>query len=173
MRILDTLLDALSQWLKYLAAILLVLVAVLIAADVGMRFAFNAPIIGVAEIVSNGILIIAFLQLTYAVRVDGMLRSELLINRLGGRPRLVFDAVTALLGALLFALIAWASWNSMVRAIIVQEYEGHISFPIPTWPVRIAIVCCSILAAINYIVIALKSLWGVAQADASDHSGIS
>ncbi|THV12656.1 TRAP transporter small permease [Rhizobium rhizophilum] len=157
---IDIALDVVSQLLKYIAAILLGLVAVLIAADVAMRFVFNAPIIGVAEIVANGILIIAFLQLTYAVRIDGMLRSELLISKLSGRPKSVFDAVTAILGALLFILIAWASWDSMVRAIAVQEFEGHVSFPIPTWPVRVAIVSCSILAAINYVMIAIKSLLG-------------
>jgi TRAP-type C4-dicarboxylate transport system permease small subunit len=154
----DRVLDVLSQFLKYTAAILLVFVAGLIAVDVGMRFFFNKPIIGVAEIVSNGILIIAFLQLTYAVRIDGMLRSELLINALSGRSKAMCDAVTALLGALLFLLIAWASWDSMVRAIAVQEFEGHVSFPIPTWPVRVAIVFCSILAALNYLMITAKSL---------------
>lgn len=163
MQMLDTMLDAVSQLLKYVAAILLVLVAVLIALDVGMRFFFNAPIIGVAEIVANGILIIAFLQLTYAVRVDGMLRSELLISKLSGHPKAIFEAVTAVLGALLFLLIAWASWDSMVRAIAVQEFEGHVSFPVPTWPVRIAIVSCSILAAINYVMIAIRSLLGSAE----------
>lgn len=157
---LDTTLDIVSQFLKYSSAILLVLVAGLISVDVGMRFFFNAPIIGVAEIVANGILIIAFLQLTYAVRIDGMLRSELLVSKLSGRPKGIFDAVTSALGALFFILIAWASWDSMVRAIAVQEFEGHVSFPIPTWPVRVAIVSCSILAAINYIMIAIKSLIG-------------
>lgn len=164
---IDAALDSLSQMLKYLAASLLVLVAFLIAADVGMRFFLNAPIIGVAEIVANGILIIAFLQLTYAVRIDGMLRSELLINKLKGRPRLAFDAITAILGGLLFVLIAWASWDSMVRAIVVQEYEGHVSFPVPTWPVRIAIVFCSILATINYLIIAVRSVLQAVRPDAA------
>jgi TRAP-type C4-dicarboxylate transport system permease small subunit len=163
MNILDAALNVVSQLLKYIAAILLVLVAGLIAVDVGMRFFFNAPIIGVAEIVANGILIIAFLQLTYAVRIDGMLRSELLMSKLSGRPKAFFDALTALLGALLFVLIAWASWDSMVRAIAVQEFEGHVSFPIPTWPVRVAIVSCSILAAVNYLMIAIKALVGPVQ----------
>lgn len=163
MNSLDAALNVVSQLLKYIAAILLVLVAGLIAVDVGMRFFFNAPIIGVAEIVANGILIIAFLQLTYAVRVDGMLRSELLVSKLSGRPKAIFEALTAILGASLFALIAWASWDSMVRAIAVQEFEGHVSFPIPTWPVRVAIVSCSILATINYLMIAIKALIGPAE----------
>ncbi len=157
MKTLDSMLDAASQILKYVAAFILVLVAILIATDVSMRFVFNAPLIGVAEIVANGILIIAFLQLTYAVRIDGMLRSELLINKLRGTPRALFDALTAVLGALLFILIAWASWDSMIRAILVQEFEGHVSFPVPTWPVRVAIVSCSILAAANYVLIAVQA----------------
>jgi TRAP-type C4-dicarboxylate transport system permease small subunit len=155
---IDRILEVISQTLKYLAACLLVFVAAMISLDVGMRFAFNAPIIGVAEIVANGILIVAFLQLSYAVRVDGMLRSELMIARLSGWPKLAFEVVSALLGALLFGLIAWASWDSMVRAIMVLEFEGHVSFPIPTWPVRLAIVGCSCLAVLNYLMIVAKAL---------------
>jgi len=155
---IDRLLEALSQMLKYLAACLLVLVAGLIALDVGMRVLFNAPILGVAEIVANGILIVAFLQVSYAVRIDGMLRSELMVARLSGWPKVVFECGAALLGALLFGLIAFASWDSMVRAIVVQEFEGHVSFPIPTWPVRVAIVGCSVLAVLNYLMIVAKAL---------------
>ena len=69
-----------NQVLKYVAATLLLIVAVLIAFDVVMRFVFNKPVIGIAEIVANGIVIIAFLQLSYAVRIGGMLRSDLLIR---------------------------------------------------------------------------------------------
>lgn len=60
-----------NQALKYLAAALLLVVAVLIAIDVGMRFFLDRPIIGIAEIVANGIVVIAFLQLSYAIRIGG------------------------------------------------------------------------------------------------------
>lgn len=147
-----------NQALKYLAAALLLVVAVLIAIDVGMRFFLDRPIIGIAEIVANGIVVIAFLQLSYAIRIGGMLRSELLINALGPRGKAVLEAATDLLGIILFLLIAWSSWDPMMRAIASHEFEGHASFQVPTWPLKTIIVACSFLGAFNYLLLLFKAL---------------
>lgn len=155
---IDSLAGAISQTLKYLAAFLLLVVAALIAIDVSMRFALNRPIIGIAEVVANGIVIIAFLQVGYAVRVGGMLRSELLLGRLGPRGRVVLECIVAILGIALFGLIAWASYDPMMRAIAQNEFEGHASFQVPTWPVKSLIVACSVLAVVNYALVALKAV---------------
>lgn len=146
-----------NQVLKYVAAALLLFVAILITFDVVMRFIFNKPVVGIAEIVANGIVIIAFLQLSYAVHIGGMLRSELLVNRLGPRGRAGLEAMVSLLGALLFGLIAWASWAPMMRAISTMEFEGHASFQVPVWPVKVIIVSCGILATVNYLMLVLKA----------------
>lgn len=155
--VLDRLLAIISQMLKYLAAALLVGVSILICADVVMRFFFNRPILGVAEIVANGIVIIAFLQLTYAVRQNSMLKSELILNMLGPNGKRVSDTVNALLGALLFGLIAWASWHPLVRSINTGEFVGYSSFQLPVWPVRLIIESCSILAIVAYLIHAIKA----------------
>jgi TRAP-type C4-dicarboxylate transport system permease small subunit len=144
--------------IKYVAAALLLGVAVLITVDVTMRYFFNHPIIGVAEIVSNGIVFIAFLQLSYSVRIRGMLRSELLLGFLGNNGRIVHETVTCLLSILLFALIVAASWNPLVRSIVNNEFIGHASFQMPTWPLRLAIVACSVLAILNYILLMLRAI---------------
>ena len=155
---IDRLMAHVSQTLKYVAAALLLVVAVLITVDVSLRFIFNKPIIGIAEIVANGIVIIAFLQLSYAIRIGGMLRSELLLNALGPKGRAALEALTGLLGILLFALIAWASWDPMMRAISAHEFEGHASFQVPTWPLKTTIVVCSILGALDYLMVAVKAV---------------
>lgn len=150
--------DRISASLKYIAAALLLGVAILIAFDVTLRGVFNWPIIGVAEIVANGIVIIAYLQLSYAVGIGAMLRSELLLNFLPKRGRVLLEALVSILGVLFFGLIAWASYEPMIRAIATSEFEGHASFQVPTWPVRVVIVTCSILAIVNYLTIAYRAL---------------
>lgn len=155
---IDNSFNLISLILKYVAAALLLLVAVLISFDVTMRFFFNRPIIGIAEIVSNGIVIIAFLQLSYSVRIRGMLRSELLYARLGINGKVVLETITGLLSILFFSLIAWASWTPMVRAFLRNEFIGHASFQLPTWPLRFVIVSCSILAVINYTLLILRAI---------------
>lgn len=155
---LDTILNVIGTLLKYLAAVLLLAVAVLIATDVGLRTFFNKPIIGVAEVVANGVVIIAYLQLTYAIRIGSMLRSEFLISQLPGRARIVLEAVIAIVGVLFFALIAWASYTPLVRAFTTGEFEGHASFQVPTWPVRFVVVFCAALAVLNYAVLIYRAL---------------
>lgn len=154
----DAIAERAGSTLHLLAAVLLIAVALLIAADVTLRGVFNRPIIGVAEIVANGVVIIAFLQLSYTVRIGAMLRSELLVSRLGPGPRAVLDAVVSILGVLFFALIAWSSYEPMMRAIATNEFEGYASFRVPVWPVRVVIVACSLLAILNYLLIAYKAL---------------
>lgn len=155
---MDNILGAVSTSLKYVAAALLLGVAILIAVDVLMRAVVNKPIIGVAEIVANGVVIIAYLQLTYAVRIGSMLRSELLVTVLPFRAKIILETIIALLGVLFFALIAWASYTPMMRAIATGEFEGHASFQVPTWPVRVIVVVCSILAVLNYLSVAWRAL---------------
>lgn len=157
---IDHSIGLINQFLKYVAAALLLFVAVLIAFDVVMRFIFNKPVIGIAEIVANGIVIIAFLQLSYAVRIGGMLRSELLINRLGAGGKAILEAIVSALGAVLFGLIAWSSWSPMMKAIRTLEFEGHASFQVPVWPVKVIIVSCAALAILNYLILIIKAARG-------------
>ena len=150
--------DRVSALLKYVAAGLLIAVALLIACDVVLRGLFDLPIIGVAEVVANGVVIIAYLQLSYAVGIGAMLRSELLVSLLRPRARILLETLVSILGVLLFGLIAWASYTPMMRAIATGEFEGHASFQVPTWPVRVVIVACSILAIVNYLLLAYRAL---------------
>lgn len=150
--------EKIGALLKYVAAGLLISVAILIAFDVVMRSVFNKPIIGVAEIVANGIVIIAYLQLSYTVRIGAMLRSEFLVARLGHRARIVFELFVSLLGVLFFGLIAWASYTPLTRAISSREFEGYASFQVPTWPLRATILTCSLLAVLTYLVVAYRAL---------------
>lgn len=157
---IDRIVSAIGAFLKYFAAALLILVSLLIAVDVILRGIFNAPIIGVAEIVANGIVIIAFLQLAYTVRIGAMLRSELLMGFLPGKAQRLLEAVVSALGALFFGLLANASIEPMLRAISRGEFEGHATFQVPTWPVKSIIVFCSALAVVSYLLLAWRALSG-------------
>lgn len=156
-RLID-MIETIGQWLKYIAAALLIGVAVLITIDVVLRGLFNKPIIGVAEIVANGIVIIAYLQLSYTVGISAMLRSELLVSRLKSRAKMFFEACTGFLGILFFGLIAWSSYTPLLRAFRTGEFEGHASFQVPTWPLRATIVACSILAILTYASVIYRAL---------------
>lgn len=149
-----------TRILHVLAAIWLCIIAVTIVVDVVGRFFFNAPLTGTAEIVANSIVAIAFLQIPFAIRTYGMLRTTVVMERLGAGGRRIFNVVTYLVGVAVFATIAWASWDSMIFAWSINEYEGEGALRVPTYPVRTVLVVMSIIAALAYLLLCIRELRG-------------
>ena len=113
---------------------------VLIVADVVGRNFFDAPITGVAEVAARAVVAIVFLQIASAILQKRLTRADFLVRRLSTvSPRTVWalEAVFALTGALVFALIVWASWPKLASAWATAEFFGVQGvFTIPTWPFR-------------------------------------
>ncbi|MFT4749276.1 MAG: TRAP-type C4-dicarboxylate transport system permease small subunit [Pseudohongiellaceae bacterium] len=146
-----------NKFLIIIAAMGLVMIALLIGADVLGRGLFGSPIIGVAEIAANTLIIIAFLQLPYTVHNGGMLRTEMIDTF---APRVIARLmwfIGYLLGALFFSLIAVAEWEHMVSSWVTGEFEGHVSFAVPVFPSRLAIVGGSLLAVLTYLLLAVPA----------------
>lgn len=154
-----------TRLLHILAAIWLCILAMTIVVDVFGRFVFNSPLTGTAEIVANSVVAIAFLQIPFAIRTYGMLRTTVVLEHLGDSGRRIFNIATYLLGVFLFALLAWSSWDSMIFSWSIGEYEGEGSLRVPTYPVRTFIVVMSGIAALAYLLLALRELRGDATAE--------
>jgi TRAP-type C4-dicarboxylate transport system permease small subunit len=123
----------------------------LICADIVARAAFNAPILGVPEMVQFSIVGIVFLQLPLTLRTDGLTRSDLLLGALlRSRPRiahalqLLFD----LTGAALLAIIVATTLPLARQAFANHEFYGSTGVVhIPTGPLKaIIILGCAVMA---------------------------
>ena len=147
---LNKLNNSFIKFLKYTASFTLLLVALLILFDVIMRSFLNRPVIGVAEIIGNSLVIIAFFQIAYAISINGMIRSEFLINKVSPKFSNFLEIISCLFGIIFFGLIAYSTFEPTINAFIRNEFEGHASFRFPTFPVRISIFLCSIFATITY-----------------------
>ncbi len=160
---MNTIADWHKRFVRYLhmvAAVWLFSLAFLILADVLCRGLFNSPIQGTAELVSNSIVAIAFLQLSHSIRMRGMLRAEFLDAYLPAWLMRSFSMVGYLLGIALFLALAYASWEPMMMAIEINEYQGDGALRVPTYPVRIIIVFTSLLSAVGYGYLFLEGLSG-------------
>lgn len=126
---------------------------VLVVVDVLGRNFFNAPITGVSEIAARTVVAIVFLQVAAAIQQKRLTRADFLVRRLeGNAPRVVFmlEAVFALVGALVFALIFWASWPKLLSAWQSAEFFGVQGvFTIPTAPFRAITVLGSAVACLS------------------------
>lgn len=128
---------------------------VLINIDVIGRGLLGRPLRGVPEIVGLSIVGIVFLQLAYASGSGRLTRSEALLETLRGTtPRLahVLDSGFHLLGAMMFAIIAYISLPLFLRSWHGSDYIGVVGyFTAPTWPVKLIIVVGAACAALEFL----------------------
>lgn len=134
---------------------------VLICADVAGRAAFNAPILGVPEMVQFSIVGIVFLQLPLTLRGGGLTRSDLLLGALArARPRiahavqLVFD----LTGAALLAVVALTTWPLARAAFANRDFFGSTGVvQIPTGPLKAIIILGCATMALQFLLHAWRA----------------
>ncbi len=143
-------------------SVLIGAVMLLMCADVLMRNLLNQPIDGVAEMVAASIVVIVFLQLPSTLRHGRMSRADLFIDPFlqrrpaaGRRLRSLYSAV----GVFACGLIAYASWSPFIRSWTNNEFLGIEGvFTFPTWPMRAVVILGSVLAAVQYLLLAVQDL---------------
>lgn len=142
-----------------LAAFWALLLAACIAADVICRAAFNSPILGTTEVIRNSIVMIAFLQLPYAVRSQSMLRADFLLALMPPFLSRLFSVVGAVLGAALFGALVYGATGPMLTAFARGEFVGEGTVRIPVWPIYAVIILGAVLATIDYVIDAVALLF--------------
>ena len=142
--------DLLSKVLMVVAAVCAFGLTFLILLNIIDRGQFS----GVAEIVRTSIVIIVFLQAGYAIRSRSMLRADFLVSRLSGTFQKMLLVFGYLMGAAFFLMVIWGGWEESVRAWVDMNYEGEGALHVYTWPARWAVMFGSLIALMNYLVLA-------------------
>jgi len=148
--LLDRWSDYTAKALLAFAATLAFLLSFLVVADVVGRTVFSSPVKGTPEIVSMSIVVICFLQASYAIRSGGMLHVDVIPALLPARLREALAALGSLLGVAFFAVIVYGGIDPLAHAWSSGEYEGEGALRIPTWPARFAVLLGAGLAALDY-----------------------
>lgn len=133
------------------AALLGFSLSFLVVADVIGRSFFNKPVKGTPEIVSMSIVIITFLLAGYAVQSRSMIRTDVLVDSLGPRGRLLSSLLTGVLGAAFFGLIVWGSYEPALHAWTSGEFEGEGALRVPVWPARVVVLMGAFLVTVTYL----------------------
>lgn len=131
---------------------------VLINSDVFGRNFFNAPILGVPELLSLSIVGIVFLQLPDTLHSGRFTRAEILLDWLKRRSPASADALQMLyhlVGAGLMLAILWAAWAPLIESLRILEYVGAIgSFQAPVWPIRLIMLIGLAMTALCFVLLA-------------------
>lgn len=147
---------ALADVMNAVGTVWIFVLMLMIVADIGGRFLFNAPIPGVTELVSLSIVGIVFLQIASTVRAGRLTRSDAALAgwriRRPAAARIV-ELISYGLGATLLGILAHASWPAFVRAWTHGEYVGSLGyFTAPTWPVRFVVFLGSVILALQFLI---------------------
>jgi TRAP-type C4-dicarboxylate transport system permease small subunit len=144
-------LDGLTKLTMVAAALCAFGLAFLILTDVLARntgFTF----VGVPEYVRNTLIVIIFLQLPYAVRVQSMLRVDIFVGRFPDAARLPIAVFGHLLGVAFFGALAYGAFEPAVNAWVKGEVEGEGVVEVAAWPAKASIFYGCALAAVLYAV---------------------
>lgn len=135
---------------------------VLILIDVVGRGAFNAPLLGVPEMVRFSIVGIVFLQLPQTLRTGGLTRSDVLLARLlDKRPTVgyLLQGLFHLTGMALFLILFSALWPTMIEAFKAGDFYGSAGLiQIPTGPLYVIVLIGSGAMALQFLLLAWHDL---------------
>ncbi|QTL02906.1 TRAP transporter small permease [Aquabacter sp. L1I39] len=163
--LIGTVLDWVSKGLLALAAMLAFLLCFVVCADVIGRVLFSAPLKGTPELVSSSIVIICYLQASYAILSGGMMQVDAFTVHFPVPVQAALGIIGSLLGALLFGMIFWGSIDGFLHAWTSGEYEGEGALHVPMWPVRLSVLVGTLLACLGYILLACRQIVAARRAE--------
>jgi TRAP-type C4-dicarboxylate transport system permease small subunit len=127
-------------------------ITVIITADILGRTLFNAPIIGVPEIVKVSVVAIVWLQMAHTLKIGGHIRSDVVLDRLSPRGKAFVNLLAAALGIFVFGFLVYSAWPQMIEGWRVGEFEGELPVRVPTYPVRTILIVGATLTCIEFLI---------------------
>lgn len=153
--------DALLRLLALLAGAVLVGVALVIVANVVMRYIFNDPIFGAFDVIQMAMVLAIFAAMGFCCRTGGHVSVDVLSNVFGRSFWRVIDGLVRLLTAGMFGLLAWRAADSALTAARWGETTNLLHLPYaPFWW---AIALGGLLSALIYLVEAVLIWLGLRQ----------
>ncbi len=129
MKMISSVLDKFSDFLKIIGAIALTSMMLLTVVDVIGRF-FKHPIFGSVELVGFLATIIVAAALPYTHKVDGHVGVEILVRLLSKKAQISIDIFTKSLSFVLFSLITWQMFLYAKDIHKTGEVSMNLEFPI-------------------------------------------
>jgi len=168
MKILVKLLHGLMASLNIVGAVWVLLIMLLISVDVIGRAFFNSPLFGVPEIVKISVVGLVWCQMAHTLKIGAHLRSTILVDRMPPALRRAVEIVSCLMGAIIFALIVYSGWDTMLESWRIGEFEGEEPVRVPTAPIRSLVLIGAALTAIQFLIMLADLVRGKSlhQADA-------
>lgn len=138
-----------ERWITMLAALSMFAIMIIAAADVGMRYLFNAPFIWAHELISLYLVpILVYFAISATFAVHGHISVDLLQYRIPDRARhACYMVSSALVSALFAALVVQAFHRSLDEYLAGNVLAGVIAWPV--WPSSAIVVLGSLMLCLR------------------------
>ena len=134
---IDRALGVVENAFNLLAGGLIFALMLLGVAQIVLRVAFDAPILGYIDIVEVSMVGFAVLSIAFVQRVGGHVRMELVLSRLRGRTLWLVEAGGVSLAAFIVAVLIPYSYAHFERAYLFGD--STIDIELPTWPAKLVV----------------------------------
>lgn len=147
-RVVDFLVDAAAA----VAALALVVLMGVVVVDVIGRF-FGSPLRGAQDIVKMSFIFIVFGGMAFCDRIGGHIAVDLFEAVFPRTLNAWFSVLGALVGAVIFALIAWQVWEASKISIMLNSATNILK--LPRVPFQYCIIAFAVLTSVS---MALRAL---------------
>jgi TRAP-type C4-dicarboxylate transport system permease small subunit len=124
--------SAVSRWLIYLSMALVLILMLLTVSDVFMRFVFNNPITGTAEMAMYIMVCLVCGMALCALRGEHIV-VDILMSRFSPRVQAIVDCFNLLAS---LAIVAVITWQGFINSLWERKfnYLASVMFPVPSYP---------------------------------------
>ncbi len=130
--------------LSYVASFSILFMMLMVCADIFMRYFFNAPIGGVAEVIANLIVTAVFLQFGSTIRDGRLIRADFVMGYwMTRRPALarIAEMFFFAVGAVVLSFMFLWLWRDFLYAYQTNEFTGAPgAYVIQLWPFKLGVV---------------------------------
>jgi len=161
---LDRSLFSFERLLALIGGLAVFSLMVLAVFSVSGRNVMNQPLPGYVDWIEQVMPLIAFLAVSYAQRLGGHIRMDLVIGMLSGRALWLAEFASTLAMLILMLLLVWGSYAHFERSFDLSaplwSRDSSMDIGIPLWPGKL-------LAPIAFSVLSLRlmlQLWGYGRA---------
>lgn len=157
---LDRMLFRLETMLALIGGLAVFLLMLLAVYSVSGRNMFNRPIAGYVDWIEQAMPIIALLGISYAQRLGGHIRMDIVVGKLKGRPLWFAEFISTLVMLALMLLLVWGSFAHFQRSFDFSaplwSRDSSLDIRLPLWPAKL-------LVPVAFSVLSLRmalQLWG-------------
>lgn len=153
---LDRHLYTVEQKVAIFSGVATLMLMVLAVVSVTGRIAFNQPLPGYVDWISQALPFIAFLGLSYTQRDGGHIRMDIVVGQLQGRPLWAAECVTSIVTLFIVVVLIFGSWSHFGRsfdwAAPMWSRDSTIDLNLPIWPTKILVPAMFSILALRSVI---------------------